>query len=182
MELKPGRVLLDQREIAARVDALADEINGFYRGMPIVIVGVLDGCLIFLADLIRRFEMPLELALVKVKTYMDESAPQKPPIVPLADLGDLAGRHVLIVDDIYDTGATLGALKAEITAAGAESVRLCALLEKKREHEREVELDFCGFAIPDVFVVGYGLDYAGRWRNLPHVAVLEGYDETPPVA
>jgi len=181
MEVRPGKVLLDEKEIAARLDGLAEEIREFYGGMPIVIVGVLDGCLIFLADLVRRFEMPLELALVKVRTYIDEAAPQKPPDVPMGELGGVAGRHVLVVDDIYDTGATLAALKSEITAAGAGSVRLCALLEKKREHEQEVHLDFCGFRIPDVFVVGYGLDYAGRWRNLPHVAVLEGYDETPPV-
>jgi len=181
MEVRPGKVLLDERKIAARLDGLAEEINDTYGGMPVVIVGVLDGCLIFLADLVRRFEMPLELSLVRVRTYFEAAAPQKSPAIDSAQIGEVAGRHVLVVDDIYDTGATLAALKSAITAAGAGSVRLCALMEKKRKHEHEVHLDFCGFRVPDVFVVGYGLDYAGRWRNLPHVAVLEGYDETPPV-
>jgi hypoxanthine phosphoribosyltransferase len=182
VELKPGRVLLSEKDIVERVSRLAEEINADYGGMPVAIVGVLDGCLIFLADLIRRFEMPLEVVLLKVKTYDDADRPQRPPEIPRKELSGVADRHVLVVDDIYDSGATLSMLVGEIEKAGAADTKVCVLLEKERAHEGVVALDYRGFLIPDVFVVGYGLDFAGLYRNLPYVAVLEGRDEGPSVA
>ncbi len=182
MELKPGRVLLSETDIVERVSRLAEEINTDYGGMPVTIVGVLDGCLIFLADLIRRFEMPLEVILLKVKTYDDGDRPQRPPEIPGKELSSVADRHVLVVDDIYDSGATLSMLVSELERTGASDAKVCVLLEKERAHEGAVEVDYRGFLIPDVFVVGYGLDFAGRYRNLPYVAVLEGRDEGPSVA
>jgi len=176
MLARPGRVLIEADEISRRVEELNAEINRFYCGSPVHIVGVLDGCLLFLADLIRRLEMPLELSLVRVKTY-ENARPAGEPAIPEGELSHLRGARVLVVDDIYDTGATLAALARSLRAAGAEEVRLCALLEKEKEHDREVGVDFLGFRIEDVFVVGYGLDYDGLYRNLPHIAELEHRDE-----
>ena len=180
--MKPGRTLITPEQIISRLDELAEQINADYGGMPVTIVGVLDGCIIFLADLIRRFEMPLEITLVKVATYLDSDRPQKPPVVPPEQLAHLRDRHVLVVDDIYDSGGTLSELLVGLDKAGAADVRLCVLVEKEREHECALKIDYRGFLIPDVFVVGYGLDFAGLYRNLPHVAVLEGRDEEPILA
>ena len=179
MELRPGRTILEEAAIVRRVGELAREINQACDGAPVTIVGVLDGCLIFLADLMRRFEMPLDVVLVRIKTYLDSDVPQKTPVISPDDLCRVSGRRVLVVDDIYDTGATLAALKKSLYEAGVAEVKACALLEKKRSPVRTRELDFVGFLIPDVFVVGYGLDYAGLYRNLPYIAELEGYDEPP---
>ena len=176
MELRAGKVLLEAERIAARVAELAAEINGAHGGRPLTLVGVLDGCLIFLADLVRRLDMPIEIALVRVKTYGDSTRPEKRPIIPQEDIAHLRGRHVLIVDDIYDSGGTLFALEKAVRELGAASVRKCVLLAKERDREREAALDYVGFRIPDVFVVGYGLDHAGQYRNLPYIAELEARD------
>jgi hypoxanthine phosphoribosyltransferase len=181
MELKPGRTILTEREIAERVTEMAREINAHYSGAPVTIIGILDSCIIFLADLVRRFEMPLDVTLIKVKTYGDGDGPRNAPSVPADELSRIRGRNVLVIDDIYDTGATLSEVSRELTAAGAADVRLCVFLEKDRPHEHESGIDFCGFVVPNVFVVGYGLDYAGLWRNLPHLAELDGRDEGPAV-
>jgi hypoxanthine phosphoribosyltransferase len=176
VELRPGKILIQEIQIAERVGALADEINREYAGAPLTLVGVLDGCLIFLADLVRRLEMPIEIVLVRVKTYGDATRPQKEPVISADDIVQLKGRHVLIVDDIYDSGKTLAALSLAVETLGAKSVSRCVLLQKERPHEKLIELDHVGFTVPDVFVVGYGLDYAGKFRNLPYIAALEGYD------
>ncbi|MCD6405471.1 MAG: hypoxanthine phosphoribosyltransferase [Planctomycetes bacterium] len=182
MDIRPGRILLEEARIVQRVGELAKEISDTYRGGPVTIVGVLDGCLIFLADLVRRFEMPVEIVLVRVNTYGDSDKPRKRPIIAADDLKRVSGRDVLVVDDIYDSGATLSALREALRETGAEDVKLCVLLEKERTHDRAVDLDFVGFRIPDVFVVGYGLDYAGRYRNLPCIAEIEGDDDARVIA
>lgn len=182
MEFRLGRVLIPESEIAERISYLAAEINQAYGGRPVTLVGVLDGCLIFLGDLVRRLEMPIEVALVRVKTYGNSTQPEKRPVIAEDDVARVKGQHVLIIDDIYDSGGTLQALEEAVTRIGARSVRKCVLLAKKREHESAVDVDYTGFAVPDVFVVGYGLDYAGKYRNLPYVAVLEGYDSDTAIA
>lgn len=182
MEIEAGKVLIGAGEIAGRVEALSEEINLAYGTQPVTLVGVLDGCLMFFADLVRRLEMPLEMTLIKIKTYGGSTVPQKDAIVDCEDVAEVSGRHVLVVDDIYDSGRTLAALVEAIRRAGARSVRTCVFLKKESAREREVRVDFVGFTVPDLFVVGYGLDYAGKYRNLPHVAALEGRDEGPAVA
>lgn len=182
MEFRLGKVLLPEDEIAGRVSDLAREINGAYGGRPVTLLGVLDGCLIFLSDLVRRLNMPIEVALVRVKTYGSSLHPEKRPVIAEDDVARVKGQHVLIIDDIYDSGGTLRALEEAVKGIGARSVRKCVLLAKKREHESVVAVDYTGFTVPDVFVVGYGLDYAGKYRNLPYVAVLEGYDNDTAIA
>ncbi len=177
MELRPGKVLIREEEIARRVAEVADEINRDSDGRPLTVVGVLDGCLLFLSDLMRRLSMPIEIVLLRVKTYGNATAPQKKPAISEDDIAVVRGRHVLAVDDIYDSGGTLSALTEALARLGAASVRTCVLLQKEREHAEAVDVDYVGFTVPDVFVVGYGLDYAGKWRNLAHIAELEGVDE-----
>ena len=126
--------------------------------------------------------MPLEMILIKVKTYGDGDRPQQAPAVPSEQLARVRARNVLVVDDIYDTGATLAEVASEISGAGAADLKVCVFVEKDRKHEHEAAIDFRGFLVPDVFVVGYGLDYVGLWRNLPYLAALEGRDEGPAVA
>ena len=176
MELRAGKVLITEDRIAERVSALAREINRSYGGSPVTLVGVLDGCLIFLSDLVRRLDMPLEIALVRVKTYGNSTRPEKKPIIPEDDAARVRGQNVLVVDDIYDSGETLAALTRALEVAGARTLKTCIFLAKDHPHEQALNIDYVGFTVPDVFVVGYGLDYAGKYRNLPYVAELEGAD------
>lgn len=179
MEMRPGKVIVDAETICRRVEALGGEVTAVYDGSPVMLLGVLDGSIVFIADLIRQLRMPLEIALVKVSTYGGSTSPVAQLCIGPADLPECRGRNILVVDDIYDSGATLGAVCDAVAGKGARSVRACAFLEKDCPHKRLVTLDFVGFKVPDLFVVGYGLDYAGKYRNLPHIAALEGYDEGP---
>jgi len=182
MELRPGKILIRENEIAARIGVLAAEINRAYGGRPVTLVGVLDGCLIFLADLVRGLAMPIKIVLVRVKTYGNSTRPVKKPAISEDDVSMLARRHVLVIDDIYDSGGTLAALTETLTRLGAASLKKCILLRKERQHENPTDVDYIGFTVPDVFVVGYGLDYAGKWRNLPYIAELEGFDTDHAIA
>jgi hypoxanthine phosphoribosyltransferase len=168
-----GRVLLREQEILARVDVLAKEIQHAYgEDSEITIVALLNGCLIFAADLLRRLTLPTRLESLAVESY--HASTESSGVVTFKQaLPNLQGREVLVVDDILDTGRTLAAVVERVRLAGAISVRTCVLLKKRRVRAVQVEADFWGFEIDDVFVVGYGLDYAGRLRNLPSIAVLE---------
>ena len=177
MEMRPGQVLVSEEEIRRRVEELAASINDMYGGRPLTLVGVLDGCVLFFGDLIRRLRMPVTIGFAKVGTYGDSTVAQRRPVIEECTLPPVGGRHVLVVDDIYDTGATLAAVVDAVRRAGALSVRTAVFVSKDRAHECEVAIDFIGVTVPDVFVIGYGLDYAGRYRNLPHIAALEGFDE-----
>jgi hypoxanthine phosphoribosyltransferase len=177
MEMRPGQVLVGEDEIRRRVEELGAAINDTYGGRPLTLVGVLDGCVLFFGDLIRRLRMPVTIGFAKVSTYGDSTSARRAPAVEDCVLPPVSGRHVLVVDDIYDTGATLAAIVEAVRRAGAISVRTAVFVEKERPHEHEVHIDFVGVRVPDVFVVGYGLDYAGRYRNLPYIAELEGFDE-----
>src|SRR5262249_38651641 len=152
-------------ELAARI---ADD----YHGRPVLFVGVLTGCLIFLADLVRRLDLPLRIHLVQASSYRGETTVPGELNLRLDTLPDLTGRDVLVIDDILDTGRTLAKLVEELKRRGAARVRTCVLLRKLGRQEVAFEADYVGFEIPDSFVVGYGLDYNDEYRHLPHVAVL----------
>jgi hypoxanthine phosphoribosyltransferase len=165
-------ILIPADRIQARVAELADQIAADYRGRPVTIVGVLTGSLMFLADLVRRLDLSLRISLVQASSYRGATtAPGRlhvqPELVP-----DLRGRHVLLLDDILDTGQTLAYLTGEIRRLDIASLRVAVLLRKRGRQVVPLEPDYCGFVIPDVFVVGYGLDYNDEYRHLPHVAVL----------
>jgi hypoxanthine phosphoribosyltransferase len=169
-----ARILIPAEDLSARVAELGRRIRDDYGGRTPMLVGVLKGAVIFLADLMRAIEAPCECDFIAVSSY--GASTRSSGIVRLTkDLSvSIEGRDVLIVEDIVDTGLTLSYLLRNLETRQPRSLRVCALLDKATRRQVPVRLDYVGFTIPDEFVVGYGLDYAGLYRNLRHVAVLEG--------
>jgi hypoxanthine phosphoribosyltransferase len=167
------KILLTEAQIQERVRQLGRQIEADYQGKPLTIVAVLTGSLILLADLIRQIHLPLRVALLQASSYKGTATNAGALIVNEAFVPDIAGRDVLLLDDILDTGHTLATLVRRMTDRGALSVRTAVLLRKIDRQEVPIEPDYCGFTIPDAFVVGYGLDYNDDYRHLPHVAVLD---------
>ncbi|MFM7250003.1 MAG: phosphoribosyltransferase [Planctomycetaceae bacterium] len=172
-------VLLTAAELAAGVDRLAAGVERDRRPGGLVVVGVLTGSLLIVADLIRRLAGPVRVNMVWASSYRGTATAPGALEVRLDLLPDLAGQDVLVVDDIFDTGRTLEAILGELRRRGAARVRSLVLLRKQGRAEVDLTPDFVGFDIPDVFVVGYGLDHDGCWRHLPHVAALDAADITP---
>ncbi len=174
------RVLFTADEIAARVQQLGREVSEHYRESTPILVGVLKGAVVFLADLVRAVDIPVECDFIALSSYGVSS--RSSGIVKLtADLShSIESRHVLIVEDIVDTGRTLAYIVRNFETRQPRSVRVCTFLDKVARREVPVPLDHVGFTIPDEFVVGYGLDYAGRYRNLPYLAALDL--DTPPAS
>jgi len=165
-------VLISEEKIGQRVREIGEQISRDYRSERIVIVGVLKGCFIFLSDLIRQVSVPHEVDFIAVSSY-GNSTESSGVVRLLKDLEtDIHGRHVLLVEDIVDTGSSLAYIRENLETRNPASLRICALLDKRERREREVSVDYVGFEIPNRFVVGYGLDYAERYRDLPYVAVL----------
>ncbi|MCE0522571.1 MAG: hypoxanthine phosphoribosyltransferase [Methylacidiphilales bacterium] len=177
----PGRVLISQAQIAARVRQLGRSITRHYRGPSPgengpLFLGVMNGTLFFLGDLLRAVDLDhVEIACVRLASYAGtQSTGRTRGLAGLDALRkSVAGRHVLIVDDILDTGRTLSALAVRLEKLGAADVKICVLLEKRRAHEIPVRADWTGFRIADAFVVGYGLDYNGRYRTLKQIRLLD---------
>jgi len=172
MQADLERVLFDEATIHRRLDELAARIAHDYRDRELTVIAILNGSIILVADLLRRIPLPLKLDCLSVASYHGGVRPSGELIFRQVSLPDVAGRHVLILDDILDSGSTLASIRDKIAAVGALSVRTCVLLAKKRTRIREVEPDYVGFEIADEFVVGYGLDYMERYRNLPCIGVL----------
>jgi hypoxanthine phosphoribosyltransferase len=171
---RPGPALVAEKEIAARVAELGRVITRDYAAANLVLVGVLQGAIPFVADLMRALSIDLTVDFLRASSY-GSGTTSSGAVRLVTDLTvDIADRHVLIVDDIVDTGHTLAALRRALEVRGPRSVRTCVLLDKTGRRETEVTIDYVGFTIPNVFVVGYGLDYGGLYRNLPHVATLDG--------
>jgi hypoxanthine phosphoribosyltransferase len=176
------RVLIPQERIAERVRELADRItadhrppgaSGFRTGGEITIVPVLTGAMIFCADLIRHIPIAMRIGLLAVSSYPGRSVRTQGSQVLGKQLGDLTGRHVLLVDDILDSGGTIRMVRELLAGSGAASLRTCVLLRKDRPAARDVQVDYVGFEIPDEFVVGYGLDFNDYYRNLPDIVTLK---------
>ncbi len=170
-------VLLTAEQIQKRVEELAERIAEDYRGRPITIVGVLTGSLIFLADLIRRIDLPLKIGLLAASSYRGAATRPGEMRVNADLLPNLKERHVLLLDDILDTGRTLSRLVEQLRGFETLSVRSAVLFRKRGRQEIVFEPDYCGFDIPDAFVVGYGLDYNDEYRHLPYIAILDGERE-----
>lgn len=174
MEIADGieEILLDDQQIAHRVAALGKQISADYQGLPLLIVVVLKGAMVFAADLIRQISVPLQVDFVEASSYGEEAETSGRVKIGRDVETDVSQFHVLLVEDIVDTGLTLRTIAEHLLARGALSVKICALLDKPSRRRVEVPLDYRGFEIPDRFVVGYGLDYAQRFRHLPYVGVV----------
>ena len=166
------RVLFDEATILRRLDELAARISSDYRDRELTVIAVLNGSIIFMADLLRRIRLPLKLDCLSVASYHGRTETSGEVVFKQVALPDIAGRHILILDDILDSGNTLAAIREKLETARPLSVRVCVLLRKAKERARPVEADYVGFEIADEFVVGYGLDYMEQYRNLPCVGVL----------
>lgn len=177
-------VLYTEEQIAQRVAELGAQISADYEGKEIVLVGVLNGAVIFLADLVRQISVPLSIDLVAISSYGSYTSTSGVVRI-LKDLDDsVESKHVIIVEDIVDTGLTLNYLRDYLRQHNPASVRVVAMLSKPSRHKVKVNVDYLGFEVPDEFVVGYGLDYAQRYRNMPCIGVLKpeiyAGSDTPP--
>jgi hypoxanthine phosphoribosyltransferase len=165
-------ILLTQEQIQARVAELGAQLTEDYAGRDPVLISVLKGSIVFLADLVRGMEIPLSIDIMEVSSYgaATESSGQ---VRILKDLSNpIEGRHVIVVEDIIDTGLTLNYLLRYLREKAPASLRICCLLDKPARRLTEIPIDYVGFTIPDRFVIGYGLDFGERYRNLPYVGVL----------
>ncbi len=167
------QVLISEPEIQKRIGELGRQIEADYADKHLTIVAVLTGSLIVLADLIRRIELPLRVALLQASSYKGATTTAGALIINEAFAPDVEGRDVLLLDDILDTGHTLATLVGRMQSRGALSVKTAVLLRKIGRQEVHIEPDYCGFTIPDKFVVGYGLDFNDDYRHLPYVGVLD---------
>jgi hypoxanthine phosphoribosyltransferase len=170
------QVLLSAEQLSAGIGRLSEAVRREVGRRPLTVVGVLTGSIVVVSDLIRRLEGPVRVSMVWASSYRGTAITPGSLELRLDLLPDLTGHDVLLVDDIFDTGRTLEALVGELRRRGAASVRSLVLLRKSGRAEVAIEPDFVGFDIPDVFVVGYGLDFDGAWRHLPHLAALDPED------
>ena len=166
-------ILLDEETISQRVRALGAEIDVHYEGEEILLITLLDGAIVFTADLIRNLSIPLRLDCIRVSSYGDSTDPETAPRILSSLKSEVAGKHVLLVDDILDTGNTMKRVHDEVLSKNPTSVHSCVFLDKPDRRQNDFRADWTGFSIPDEFVVGYGLDYAGKYRQLPFVATLK---------
>jgi hypoxanthine phosphoribosyltransferase len=173
-ELERGveEILIDEDALHARIAELGEEISADYAGRDLLLIGVLKGAVFFMADLMRRLVVPCEIDFMAISSY-GASTDSSGVVRILKDLDiNIEGRHVLVVEDIIDSGLTLQYLIRNLEARDPASLEICALLTKPERREIDVDVRYVGFEIPNRFVIGYGLDFAERYRNLPYVGVL----------
>lgn len=176
MNDKIAKVLITQDQIQDRLKELGKAISGDYEGEEILVVGILKGSVVFLADLIRRISIPVQIDFMAVSSY-GKSTHSSGVVRILKDLDTyIEGRHVLIVEDIIDTGLTLSYLVENLLSRKPASLKICTFLDKPERRKTLITPDYNGYQIPDEFVVGYGLDYNEKYRNLPYIGVVEFVD------
>ena len=167
------KVLLTEEQIKARVQEMGDQLYDAFQNKNPMFVGVLNGCFIFMADLVRATQLKSELEFIGVSSY--NNATKSSGVVQITrDLQrDISGRDIIVVEDILDSGNTLHFLTEYLKTKGAASVTIATLLDKPARREKPIKADYAGFEVPDEFVVGYGLDYAQQYRNIPYIGVLK---------
>jgi hypoxanthine phosphoribosyltransferase len=166
------RMLFDEPAIHRRLDEMAAQISNDYRDRELTVIAILNGSLMFMSDLLRRIPLPVKLDCISAVSYHGKTQTSGEVTFKKIVFPDVVGRHVLILDDILDSGHTLAAIRDKLTTAKARSIRACVLLSKKKQRARRVDVDYVGFEIEDEYVVGYGLDFLERYRNLPYIGVL----------
>lgn len=165
------RILYGEEEIRARVQEIGDLISKDYN--DVVVVGILKGAFVFFADLVRAIKVPVTVDFMMVSSYGDSSISSGKVDIKKDLETDITGKNVLLAEDIIDTGITMSCLTKILKARGANSVKLAAFLDKPERRKTKVNIDYLGFSVPDEFLVGYGLDYAEKYRNLPYIGVLK---------
>jgi len=176
------RTLIDAERLQARISDMALEIDSYYRGQdwyrmtqePVVVIGVLAGAMFFMADLVRKLSIRTKLDFTRMSTYSGKATTVQQPKIICPPASRLHDAHILLIDDILDTGRTIGVLRTHLAWPYPEDVKTAVLLRKSDKVPYDVKADFIGFDIPDEWVVGYGLDYNGLYRELPYVAVWSG--------
>jgi len=166
------RVLFDGPAIHKRLDEIATQITADYSDRKLVVIAILTGTLMFTSDLLRRIPLPLKLNCLSVASYHGKTQTSGEVFFKELSVPEVAGQDVLILDDILDTGYTLAAVREKLETSRPRSIRVCVLLSKRKRRARNVDADYTGFEIDDEFVVGYGLDFRERYRNLPYIGVL----------
>ena len=166
-------VLFSQQQLEERVDQIAQEITRDYAGKEIVLISVLRGSFVFMADLCRRIDLPCTIDFMSVSSYGKGTSSTGQVQITKDLSGDISGKHILVVEDILDSGNTLSYLLKLLEQRKPASIRLCTLLDKPERRVKPVDVHYSGFTIPDAFVVGYGLDYAEHYRNLPYIGILK---------
>ena len=170
---KVTKVMLSEEEIKAKVYEIAKRIEKDYQGEDLLIVGILKGASVFVADLIRNIDLDVNMDFMSVSSY-GNSTESSGTVKIIKDLDvDIEGRNVLIVEDIIDSGLTLSNLVAALKTRNPKSLKLCTLLDKPQRRTAKMNVDYVGFVIEDKFIVGYGIDYAEKYRNLPYIGVVE---------
>ena len=173
MEQDILKVLMSEEQLQKRVQAMGDELYDRFHDKDPIFVGVLKGCFIFMADLVRATQMKSEIEFIGVSSY--NNGTKSSGVVQITrDLQkDITGRHIIVVEDILDSGNTLFFLKNYLNTKGAASITIVTLLDKPARREKPITADYAGFVVPDEFVVGYGLDYCQQYRNMPYIGVLK---------
>ena len=172
MEKDILKVLITEEQIRQRIQELGEELTRDYRDKDPIIVGVLKGVVVFYADMIRQIKTPCQMDFMWISSY--EGTTSTGNMVVKRDIGsDIKGRHVLILEDIYDTGSSLDFTYRHLQSKEPASLKICTFLDKPDRRRAEIQADYVGFTIPNLFVVGYGLDFDERYRNLPYVGVLK---------
>ena len=167
------KVLLSEEQLSQKIAELGEEISKDYQGKEIVAICVLKGAILFMADLARAVKVPMALDFMAVSSYGNGTSTSGTVRI-LKDLDNsIEGKHVLVVEDIIDSGVTLKYLLKNSKSRKPASIKLCTLLNKPERRRVEVDIDYCGFTVPDYFLVGYGLDYAEKYRNLPFIGILK---------
>ncbi len=169
-----GNILFTQEQIWRRAEELGQEISEDYAGEKVVLIGTLKGAVPFMADLMKNISLDIEIDFVAASSYGSSTESSGEVILKHDITLDLEGKHVILVEDIIDTGNTIKALKAYLQKRGPKSVSICTLLDKPARRKVDVKGDYIGFVVEDLFIVGYGLDFNQKYRNLPYISYLEG--------
>ncbi len=177
MSLIYGKPIITQEEMQKRIQELGSQISSDYEDKPLIVIGILKGAFAFCADLARAIRLPLKMDFLIVSSYgaKDHSSGKVKIISDLTE--NIEGQHILIVEDIVDSGLTVSYLKKSLLVKSPQSIKVCTLLNKPDRRKTDVSIEYVGFTIPNHYVVGYGLDYQNKYRNLPYIAVLDVSEE-----